>query len=95
MSEATEMPWWKVTGAAMAVTSIPVVTGGHLYYIEFSNALGERARLLARGLYWLGFDFRIMAPAPLHVGIWERTVPPGEPVIDFEALGKLLDDSNP
>lgn len=87
--------WWRPIPGSCLVTveNIPTISGTMMYYLETHNALGERHRFLAEGVYWMGLDMRIRRDEAPSVGSWEPVPAPGE--VDLADLGKLLDDGAP
>jgi hypothetical protein len=94
-NKVEESPWWRPTsqvGIAIDHTYSPFA--GVVHWITVSNGT-EQHKFVAEGIFWEVADRRIKRKTAPGVGEWEQVGAPGEPVVDWSDLGKLLDDGNP
>lgn len=92
----TDTPWWRpVEDVSLAIEHTFSPFTGVVHWVTARNAAGEQHRVLVEGIYWVVADRRIQRTTPPGVGTWERVGAPGEPVVDWGELGKLLDDGKP
>lgn len=94
-NETGDVPWWRETSGAAVTVEHVATPKAVIYYVQVHDSMGQKHRFLPAGVYWSRRDMRVQLAISPAVGTWELVPAPGEPVVDWDDLGKLLDDGRP